>query len=92
MSEISTLVTTEHFRYLAERTTREDAFLKSLKAVGNMADSREEVRKAVMATTNYSGALGTWSFDANGDISLGYWGGRSAGGTTTWSFVQTVVP
>jgi predicted O-methyltransferase YrrM len=32
MSETSTLVTADHFRYLAERTTREDAFLKSLKA------------------------------------------------------------
>jgi caffeoyl-CoA O-methyltransferase len=32
MSETSTVVTADHFRYLAERTTREDAFLKSLKA------------------------------------------------------------
>jgi predicted O-methyltransferase YrrM len=32
MSEISTPVTTEHFRYLAERTTREDNFLRALKA------------------------------------------------------------
>jgi caffeoyl-CoA O-methyltransferase len=32
MSETSTPVTAEHFRYLAERTTQEDAFLRSLKA------------------------------------------------------------
>ena len=31
MSETSTLVTAEHFRYLAERTAREDEFLRSLK-------------------------------------------------------------
>jgi caffeoyl-CoA O-methyltransferase len=31
MSEISTPVTAEHFNYLADRTTREDAFLRSLK-------------------------------------------------------------
>jgi predicted O-methyltransferase YrrM len=31
MSEISTPVTADHFRYLAERTTREDAFLRGLK-------------------------------------------------------------
>jgi predicted O-methyltransferase YrrM len=32
MSEISTAVTADHFRYLAERTTREDDFLLRLKA------------------------------------------------------------
>lgn len=31
MSETSTLVTAEHFRYLSERTAREDEFLRSLK-------------------------------------------------------------
>jgi caffeoyl-CoA O-methyltransferase len=31
MSEISSLVTADHFRYIAERTTREDAFLADLK-------------------------------------------------------------
>ena len=31
MSELSTPVTAEHFRYLAERTTREDDFLRELK-------------------------------------------------------------
>ncbi len=31
MSEISTLVTAEHFRYLAERTLQEDDFLRNLK-------------------------------------------------------------
>src|SRR5206468_8480003 len=31
VSEQSSLVTAEHFRYVAERTTREDAFLADLK-------------------------------------------------------------
>ncbi len=31
MSDTSTLVTTDHFRYVAERTTREDDFFRSLK-------------------------------------------------------------
>src|SRR5262245_16955433 len=31
MSETSSLVTAEHFRYIAERTTREDLFLRDLK-------------------------------------------------------------
>lgn len=31
MSDVSSLVTSEHFRYIAERTVREDAFLADLK-------------------------------------------------------------
>src|SRR5215831_7541788 len=31
MSDVSTLVGTEHFRYIAERTTQEDEFLRELK-------------------------------------------------------------
>ena len=37
MSETSTLLTHEHFRYLAERTTREDAFLSDLKKAATKA-------------------------------------------------------
>jgi predicted O-methyltransferase YrrM len=37
MSEISTAVTTDHFKYLAERTTREDDFLLNLKAKARAA-------------------------------------------------------
>jgi caffeoyl-CoA O-methyltransferase len=37
MSEISTAVTTDHFSYLAERTTREDDFLLNLKAKARVA-------------------------------------------------------
>lgn len=37
MSENSTLVTAEHFRYVAEHTTREDNFLRRLKAEARAA-------------------------------------------------------
>ena len=38
---------------------------------GNPAD-RATVNKAVFAVKDFQGALGTWSFDQNGDISLPY--------------------
>ena len=37
---------------------------------GGDPTNRAAVRDAVMGIKNYSGALGTWSFDANGDTSL----------------------
>ncbi|MGD0100462.1 MAG: SAM-dependent methyltransferase, partial [Acidobacteriota bacterium] len=37
MSEISTPVTANHFRYLAEHTTQEDDFLRNLKAEARAA-------------------------------------------------------
>lgn len=37
MSESDTLVTAEHFRYIADRTPREDAFLRKLKAEARKA-------------------------------------------------------
>jgi predicted O-methyltransferase YrrM len=37
MSEISSPVTSEHFKYLAERTTREDDFLRELKRAARAA-------------------------------------------------------
>jgi caffeoyl-CoA O-methyltransferase len=37
MSEISTAVTTDHFRYLAERTIQEGVFLQNLKAAARAA-------------------------------------------------------
>ena len=35
MSEVSSLVTADHFRYIAEHTTREDAFLADLKCAAS---------------------------------------------------------
>ena len=37
---------------------------------GGDPTNRPAIRDAVMGIKNYSGALGTWSFDANGDTSL----------------------
>lgn len=37
---------------------------------GGDPTSRQAVRDAVFATKNFSGVLGTWSFDANGDTTL----------------------
>jgi predicted O-methyltransferase YrrM len=37
MSDTSSIVTAEHFRYVADRTTREDAFLAELKAAAGAA-------------------------------------------------------
>ena len=39
-------------------------------AAGKDPTSRAAVRDAVFAIKNFDGALGTWSFDANGDTSL----------------------
>ena len=39
-------------------------------AAGGSPADRRAVRDAVFSTVNFSGALGVWSFDANGDISL----------------------
>jgi branched-chain amino acid transport system substrate-binding protein len=39
-------------------------------AAGGDPTNREAVRAAVFAIKDFSGALGTWSFDANGDTSL----------------------
>jgi branched-chain amino acid transport system substrate-binding protein len=39
-------------------------------AAGGDPTNREAVRAAVFAIKNFEGALGTWSFDANGDTSL----------------------
>jgi branched-chain amino acid transport system substrate-binding protein len=44
-------------------------------ATANTKD-REAIRAAVMATSNFDGILGTWSFDANGDTSLTTMTGR----------------
>jgi branched-chain amino acid transport system substrate-binding protein len=39
-------------------------------AAGGDPTNRKAVRDAVFAIANFDGALGTWSFDANGDTSL----------------------
>ncbi|HUH96887.1 MAG TPA: branched-chain amino acid ABC transporter substrate-binding protein [Anaerolineales bacterium] len=46
------------------------AAIESVCASGGDPSNRKAVRDAVFATKNFNGALGTWSFDANGDTSL----------------------
>jgi branched-chain amino acid transport system substrate-binding protein len=46
------------------------AGIESICAAGGDPSDRRAVTTAVMATRNFSGLLGTWSFDANGDPSL----------------------
>jgi len=46
------------------------AAIESVCAAGGDPTSRKAVTAAVFATKDFSGALGTWSFDANGDTSL----------------------
>jgi len=49
----------------------------ALDAIGRAGTKdREAIRAAVMATSNFSGVLGTWSFDPNGDTSLTTMSGR----------------
>ena len=42
-------------------------------AAGGDPTDRKAVRDAVFAIKDFDGALGTWSFDANGDINLPYY-------------------
>lgn len=43
----------------------------TLKAIARVGDKdRTRIRQAVMATKNYEGLLGTWSFDPQGDTTL----------------------
>ena len=46
------------------------AAIESVCAAGGDPTDRKAVTTAVMGTKNFSGVLGTWSFDANGDTSL----------------------
>jgi len=56
-----------------------DAMGAALKAIedvcaaGGDPTNRKAIRDAVFAIKNYDGSLGTWSFDANGDINLPYY-------------------
>jgi branched-chain amino acid transport system substrate-binding protein len=55
---------------------------------------REAIRQAVMTTRDFSGVLGTWSFDDNGDTSLTTMSisqaQRGQGGQWTWGLVEVL--
>ena len=44
--------------------------IEAVCAAGGNPTDRKTIRDAVFNIKNFSGALGTWSFDANGDTSL----------------------
>ena len=46
------------------------AAIESVCTAGGNPTDRKTITTAVMGTKNFSGVLGTWSFDANGDTSL----------------------
>lgn len=52
-------------------------------------NDRVAVRDAVMATKDFKGVLGTWSFDANGDTSLTTLSGNTVK-AGKWEFVQAL--
>jgi len=52
MSEISSLVRLEHFKYIAERTTREDEFLRNLKK-----HARDEGRPAIWVSAEQASLM-----------------------------------
>jgi branched-chain amino acid transport system substrate-binding protein len=60
--------------------------LNAIAKSGDKADDRATVLSNVMATKDYEGVLGKWSFDANGDTTLTQFSG-SIGKSGAWSFV-----
>jgi branched-chain amino acid transport system substrate-binding protein len=70
------------------------AVLKAIEdvcAAGGDPTDREAVRNAVFAIRDFDGALGKWSFDENGDVSLKYFlVGQVSGGKYT--DYATVIP
>jgi branched-chain amino acid transport system substrate-binding protein len=46
--------------------------IEDLCAAGGVPTDRAALNKTIMATKDFDGALGKWSFDANGDITLPY--------------------
>lgn len=59
--------------------------LAAIAKAGDKADDRATVLANVMATKDYDGVLGKWSFDANGDTTLTQFSG-SIGKSGAWTF------
>ena len=48
--------------------------LRTIAKLGAQGNSKSAVVAALFATKNYQGAIGTYGFDANGDITLKSYG------------------
>jgi len=61
--------------------------LAAIAKSGDKADDRATVLANIMATKDYDGVLGKWSFDANGDTTLTQFSG-SIGKAGAWTFAK----
>jgi branched-chain amino acid transport system substrate-binding protein len=61
--------------------------LAAIAKAGDKADDRATVLANVMATKDYDGVLGKWSFDPNGDTTLTQFSG-AVGKSGSWAFVK----
>ncbi|HSO99128.1 MAG TPA: branched-chain amino acid ABC transporter substrate-binding protein, partial [Solirubrobacteraceae bacterium] len=64
--------------------------LDTIKKLGAQGNSKSAVLKGLFATKDYPGAIGTYSFDANGDISIKTYGLYKVGSDGNPEFVKGV--
>jgi branched-chain amino acid transport system substrate-binding protein len=64
--------------------------LTTIASLGAQGNSKSAVLKALFATKNYHGAIGTYSFDANGDTTLTAFGLYKVGPDGNTLFYKTV--
>jgi branched-chain amino acid transport system substrate-binding protein len=64
--------------------------LSTIAGLGAQGNSKSAVLNALFATKNYPGAIGTYSFDANGDTTLTAFGLYKVGPDTNPLFYKTV--
>jgi branched-chain amino acid transport system substrate-binding protein len=64
--------------------------LRTIAKLGAQGDSKAAVVNALFATKNYHGAIGTYSFDANGDTTLKSYGLYNVGSDGNPVFAKTI--
>ena len=64
--------------------------LSTIASLGAQGNSKDAVLKALFATKNYKGAIGTYGFDANGDITLPAFGLYKVGPDGNTAYDKTV--
>ena len=64
--------------------------LSTIAGLGSQGNSKSAVLKALFATKNYHGAIGTYSFDANGDTTLTAFGLYKVGSDGNTAYDKTV--